>query len=229
MHSVTNSAFRKKARQSGADLVYSEMIASEAIIRNVPKALKMASFGPKERPIVIQIFGSNAKNMARAARTIEQKFSPDGIDINFGCAAEKAVKQGFGAVQLKKPEAAIKIIKKVTSSLKGTPLSIKIRLVSKKVADTINFAKTAQSAGAAAIAIHGRTLNQKFKDKADWEIIYKVKKALPDLIVLGSGDIRSAEDIKSKIRNLDGVLVARAARNNPTVFKNLKNFNLSLL
>lgn len=222
MHQVTNSTLRLKCRKAGADVVYSEMIASEAIIRDVPKAIEMASFGQDERPIVIQIFGADPRSMAKAAKKLENEFKPDGIDINFGCPVQKAAKQGFGACQLFEVEKSAKIVKAVKDAVSHTPISAKIRLATKDINDTIKFVAAIKDAGIDLLAIHGRSATQKYRGEADWEAMYKIKSQFPDLMILGNGDIKTKEDIKKKLGNLDGVLVGRAAKINPNVFKELK-------
>lgn len=222
MHSFTNSAFRLKCRQLGADLVYSEMIAAEGIIRRIPAVLEQLKFEEAERPIIIQIFGSNAGSMALAAQMIETEYAPDGIDINFGCPVQKAAKQGFGAVLLRDQKKAIEIIKAVKSVLVYTPLSIKIRL-NDNIEDTIDFIEKAQFAGVQMVAIHGRTLTQKYRGQADYDKLHEIKSHFPDLIILGSGDIKSKQDIDTKLGNLDGVLIGRAAKIRPEIFRELKN------
>lgn len=221
MHGFTNSDFRLRCKKASADLVYSEMVAAEGIIRKVPAVLSMLEFTDAERPIILQIFGSNPESMAKAAQIIETEYKPDGIDINFGCPVQKAAKQGFGAVLLRDPKKAIDIIKKVKSILKTTPLSIKIRL-NDNIKDTIDFIKKAQAAGVSMVAIHGRTLTQKYKGQADYDKLHEIKSHFPNLIILGSGDIKSKIDIDNKLGNLDGVLIGRAAKISPEIFQKLK-------
>jgi len=220
MHGFTNSEFRLRCRKNGADLVYSEMVAAEGIIRRIPACLKQLQFVKEERPIILQIFGSNPESMARAAQIIEQEYAPDGIDINFGCPVQKAAKQGFGAVLLRDGKKTIEIIRAVKSVLKKTPLSIKIRL-NDNICDTIDFVGEAKKAGIDMVAVHGRTLTQKYRGQADYNKIWQVKTAYPDLLVLGSGDIKTRDDLHTKIGNLDGVLIGRAAKIRPEIFKDL--------
>ena len=222
MHGFTNSEFRLKCRKLGADLVYSEMVAAEGIIRRVPAVLSMLEFAKEERPVILQIFGSNPGSMAKAAQIIETDYAPDGIDINFGCPVQKAAKQGFGAVLLRDTKKAIEIIKAVKKVLKKTPLSIKIRL-NDEIGDTIDFVNRAQRAGVQMVAIHGRTLTQKYRGEADYKKIHEIRKHFPDLIILGSGDIKSKIDLDNNLGNLDGVLIGRAAKIRPEVFQDLKN------
>lgn len=221
MHQVTNSAFRLKCRKAGADVVYSEMIASDAIIRDIPQAKEMASFVEGERPYVIQIFGNDPKVMAQAAKKLEDELAPDGIDINFGCPVQKAAKQGFGACQLFEPEKSAEIVKAVKKSLKKTPLSAKLRLATKDVDDTIKFIAAIYKAGIDLVSIHARTATQKYRGEADWKAMHKIKAKFPDLYILGNGDIKTPDDIENKIGDLDGVLIGRAAKLNPQVFHEL--------
>lgn len=227
MHGFTNSEFRLACRKNGADVVYSEMVASEGIIRRAPKVMEMLKICEEERPVVIQIFGNNPKSMAQAAKIIKEEIKPDGIDINFGCPVQKAGKQGFGAIQLNEPEKAVEIVMAVSSALKEIPLSVKIRFPSRNVDDTINFVKMIKKAGAKLVCIHGRTLTQKYGGKADWAHIHEVKDYFPAFPILGSGDIRTLDDLRDKIGNLDGVLVGRAAKIRPTIFNELKEIKLS--
>lgn len=224
MHNVTNSEFRLKCRKAGADLVYSEMVSIEGIIRRIPAVMSKLEFTKEERPIVIQLFGSNVKSMVQAAQIVEKEYSPDVIDINFGCSVPKAKKQGFGAIQLKNLEGSKKMLSAVYKAVK-TPLSIKMRLVSPNPQDTINFVREI-APFVKIVAIHGRTEQQKYLGQANWDPIYEVKKAFPNLIILGNGDIKTKKDFSDKLGNLDGVLIGRAARRNPEIFKELKKFDM---
>lgn len=223
MHGYTDSNFRLKCRKAGADVVYSEMVAAEAIIRRIPQAFEMLKFSEAERPVVLQMFGNNINSLKKAATILETEFHPDGIDLNFGCPVQKAAKQGFGATQLFDAKRAAQIVRALKKVLKKTPLSIKMRLVSSDIADTIAFVKEIKDAGIDLIAIHGRTATQKYKGVADWQKIQEVKKHFPDLPILGNGDIKTHEDLEKNLGNLDGALVGRAAKINPEVFRDLKN------
>lgn len=222
MHGFTGSEFRLKCRTLGADLVYSEMVAAEGIIRRVPAVLEQLEFIEAERPVILQIFGSNPESMAEAAQIVEDEYAPDGIDINFGCPVQKAAKQGFGAVLLRDPKKSIRIIKAVKKVLKTTPLSIKIRL-NDDVQETIDFIKKAEKAGVQMVAIHGRTLTQKYRGLADYDKLHIIKSNFPNLLILGSGDIRTKNDLETKLGNLDGVLIGRGAKIRPEIFQELKN------
>jgi len=220
MHGFTKSDFRALCRANGADVTYTEMVASEAIIRSIDDAFQKINFTLAERPIIVQIFGANPESMAQAAQIIEEKFNPDGIDINFGCPVQKAAKQGFGAVQLSNKENAVKILKAMSEILTKTPISAKIRLVDQDIDNTLDFIRSIEPY-IKVLAVHGRTATQKYRGEADWTQIWQIKKAFPDLLVLGNGDIRTLEDLKYKIGNLDGALIGRAAKINPQVFQEL--------
>lgn len=220
MHDVTDTNFRQVCKVAGADVVYTEMVAAEAVVRRIAKAFEMMSFDEMERPVVVQIFGSNPETMLEAAQIIENELHPDGIDINFGCPVQKAAKQGFGSVQLGDIISSAKIIKAVSSNV-SLPVSFKMRAVSKNTEQSVDFAGAMFAAGAVMCAIHGRTPSQKYGGQADWNHAYDIKKAFPEKVVLGNGDIDSKESFKAKLQNLDGVLIGRAAKRNPMIFEEI--------
>ena len=222
MHQVSRSDLRQTCRRARADVVFSEMVAAQAIIRRIPQAFEMMTFDPIERPIIIQIFGSDSNVMAQAAKIVEDEFSPDGIDINFGCPVQKAEKQGFGSCQLKDPQASAEIVLAIKKVLKNTPLSVKIRIPEKNIEKTLEFVSAIEKAGIDMISVHGRTPTQKYGGTADWSHAYDIKKTYPGLLVLGNGDIKSVEDFKNRIGNLDGVLIGRWAKNHPEIFSEIK-------
>lgn len=220
MHGYTFSSFRKKCRKAGADVVYSEMVASEAIIRRVPDAFEMMRFDEEERPIVLQIFGNKGEVMAEAARIIEKEFNPDGIDINFGCPVQKAAKQGFGSCQLQDVEKAAQIVRAVASAVK-IPVSVKMRLVNYAVEDNVDFIRQITEAGAKLITVHGRLKSAKYRGHADWNLLNKIKREVPETLILGSGDIDSLLKLQGEIGKLDGALIGRAAKRDPNIFSEL--------
>lgn len=222
MHQVSRSGLRQQCRSFGADATFSEMVAAEAVIRRVPQTFEMMRFTERERPFIVQIFGNKPEIMAQAAKLIEEEINPDGIDINFGCPVQKAEKQGFGSCQLKDPVAAGKIVKAVSVALENIPLSVKIRIPSDDLEVSLLFVKSVYENGANLISIHGRTPTQKYGGAADWNFAYEVKKEFPDLIVLGNGDIKTLDNLKEKIGNLDGAMIGRAAKIRPEIFAELK-------
>lgn len=221
MHGYTFSIFRKQCREAGADVVYSEMVASEAIIRDVPQAMEMLRFDEKERPVILQIFGSKPNVMAQAAKIIQNKYHPDGIDINFGCPVQKAAKQGFGSCQLANIQEASNIVKNVSEAI-DIPLSVKMRLVSQRVDENVEFVKTLFASGAKLISIHGRTRTQKYRGHSDWNLLRKIKQECPDIPILGSGDVDGLQFLKDNLGCLDGALIGRAAKRDPQIFSELR-------
>ncbi|TSC91848.1 MAG: nifR3 family TIM-barrel protein [Candidatus Berkelbacteria bacterium Licking1014_96] len=216
MAGISDSAFRQICKKEGADLVYSEMISSYGIIHNDKKTLSLCRFKQIERPIIIQIFGRDPRIMAEAAAVVENKFKPEGIDINFGCPARRVVKSGHGAALMDEPELAESIVRHIVKRIK-IPLSVKTRLGARKKTEIFDFSRRMESVGAKAIAIHGRTLSQGFKGEADWGPIYKTA-GIVKIPVLGNGDIKSNQEIKSRLKNLAGVLIGRGALGNPFIF-----------
>ena len=216
MAGITDSPFRQICKSFGADLVYSEMISSNGLVYGDKKSLALSRFEKIERPILIQIFGRDPKIMAEAAIILEKKLKPDGIDINFGCPAKRVVKSGHGAALMDEADLAEKIVRLVVKSIK-IPLSVKARFGVNKKTEIFDFAKRMETAGAKAIAIHGRTLRQGFKGEADWQPIYKAAD-LVKIPVLGNGDIKNYQEIKNKIKNLAGALIGRGALGNPFIF-----------
>jgi nifR3 family TIM-barrel protein len=222
MAGITDSPFRKIAKEWGAELVYSEMISSHGLIYRDKKSFELAYFRKMERPIIIQLFGREPSIMAEAARIIEKEIKADGVDINFGCPAKRVVKSGHGAALMDEPELAGKIVRAMVKAIE-IPLSVKTRLGEKKKTEIYDFAKRMEATGAKAIAIHGRTLKQGYKGAADWKPIYKVAEMV-EIPVLGNGDIKSQKDIAQRLTEgkLSGVLIGRGAFGNPFIFHGVR-------
>ncbi len=204
------------------------MVSAEAIIRGSAKTLKMCEFEEVERPIVIQIFGSDPDKMAQAAKIVVAKYHPDGIDINMGCPVPKITNKNLaGASLMRDHERAVNIVKALKNANLGVPVSIKTRLGWGSDDDILEFAPKLEQAGADLISVHGRTKVQGYSGKANWERIGEVKK-LVKIPVLANGDINSAEDIEEclKITGADGVMIGRGALGNPWIF--LKNKELGI-
>ncbi len=207
----------------GVDIIYREMVSAEALARGNQKTLRMAEFDKKERPIILQIFGQDPKIMAEAARILEEKYQPDGIDINMGCPARKIISNFNGASLMRDPKLAAKIIEAVKSAV-ACQVSVKTRTGWSDEEEIFKFAPLLARSGADAIAIHGRTKAMGYSGKANWEIIGRVKEKL-SIPVLLNGDIRDFLSFKKAIdiSGADGVLIGRAALGNPWIFQNIKN------
>ncbi|MGB2981276.1 MAG: tRNA dihydrouridine synthase DusB [Candidatus Zixiibacteriota bacterium] len=221
---IADSPFRLLAKRFGAALVYTEMISAEGLTRDGPGSLRLLDFKPDERPIGVQIFGSDPERMASACRLINQS-RPDLIDINCGCPVRKVVKKNGGAALLKD----LKLLEKILSAVKRTsevPVTVKIRsgwdqgsLVALEVA------RLAQECGISAITVHPRTQKDGFSRKANWSIIAEVKEAV-DIPVIGSGDVFSPEDAKNMLDRTacDAVMIGRGSFGNPWIFSRTNTF-----
>ncbi len=221
MADMTDSAFCRVVRNiGGADIVFREMVSSEALIRDSEKTLKMTDFHEEERPIVQQIFGADPQKMAQAARIILDRNSPEGIDINMGCPVQKLTSQFNGSALMKDPELAGKIVRAVKKEIGDVPLSVKIRLGWSDPDDFKTFIPVLEKAGADLITIHGRTRVQGYSGTSDWERIRQAKE-LATVPVLANGDIHEPHQVAEALEQTgcDGVMIARGALGNPWFFK----------
>ena len=221
MAGVSNISYRKIIKEMGAGLIYSEMISTLGIKYNGKKTIDLINFEEDERPISIQIFGSDVTSFVEAAKYIEENFHPDIIDINMGCPVPKvAIKSQAGSALLKNPDKIYEIVKAVKEAT-NTPITIKIRSGwDKKSINAPLVAKKAEEAGASAIAIHGRTRSEGYSGIADWNIIKEVKKIV-SIPVIGNGDIKTVEDAKKMLEftGCDAVMIGRATLGNPWFIK----------
>lgn len=218
MAGVSNSAFRLIAREFGVGLVITEMVSDKAILHGNEKTLKMLEIDVNEKPIALQLFGNQSDTLARAARYIDENTEADMIDINMGCPVPKIVKNGAGSKWLLYPEKIEHAVAAVVKAVKK-PVTVKMRIGwDENTVNAIENAKAIESAGASAIAVHGRTREQMYTGKADWGVIGDVKHAVK-IPVIGNGDIFTPEDAKRMIdqTGVDGVMIGRAAMGNPWI------------
>lgn len=214
---ITNLPFRLIAKEAGCGLVCSEMISANGLVYGSKKTFELTDSLPEEKPLSVQIFGSNPSIMAAAAIIVEST-GADILDINFGCSVKKVIKTGAGAALMKdagKAEAVLKAVRRAVN----IPITIKIRSGwDKSGKDAFEIAQIAQNCGVNAITLHPRTAAQGFTGKADWEIIAKTKKMLL-IPVIGNGDIKTPEDAvnMSKQTGCDAVMIGRAAIGNPWI------------
>ena len=225
MAGVTDTPYRILAREMGCPLVYSEMVSDKGINYRNEHTLNMLKTEPEERPMAMQLFGAEADSVAKAAEYVASLGCADILDFNMGCPAPKVVKNHEGSAMLKNPENAYRVLKALVGAV-DMPVTVKLRIGWDK--DSINImemAQLAQEAGAAAIAIHGRTREQFYRDQADWQIIGRVRESLR-IPVIANGDVRNVQDM-IKIRQVTGceaVMVGRAAQGNPWIFRQLTEY-----
>lgn len=224
MAGVTDLVYRKICREYGADMVYTEMVSSNGLYYNDEKSISMLETQVTERPVALQIFGNEPEIMASVVeRYINDLEHVDILDINMGCPAPKIVNNGNGSALMKNPILAGKIIEAVAKQSKK-PVTVKIR---KGWDDTqinaVEFAKILEASGAEAITVHGRTRDQFYAGKADWDIIGEVKAAVK-IPVIGNGDVFSAEDGLEMLAKTgcDAIMIGRGCQGNPWLFQQIK-------
>ncbi len=226
MEDISDPPFRQICRKLGADVVFTEFIASEGLIRDAAKSMQKLEFLEEERPIGIQIFGHNVDSMVLAARVAEEA-NPDFIDLNFGCPVRKVVNKGGGAALLQDIPLLLKITEAVVKTVRK-PVTVKTRLgwdESSKV--IVQLALQLQDVGISALTIHGRTRAQLYSGKADWTLIGEVK-ANPQISIpiIGNGDVidgPSAAAMKAQT-GVDGIMIGRGATGNPWIFNQVKYY-----
>jgi nifR3 family TIM-barrel protein len=226
MEDVSDPPFRALCKEQGADVVYTEFISSEGLIRNAQKSVIKLDIFEKERPVGIQIFGANLDSMLQSIDIVES-VKPDIIDINFGCPVKKVVSKGAGAGILKDIDLMVKLTREMCKRTK-LPVTIKTRLGwDENSIKIVEVAERLQDVGAKAISIHGRTRAQMYKGEANWKPIAEVKNNPRMFIpVFGNGDVNSPE--KAKLMRdefgLDGAMIGRASIGNPWFFNQVKAF-----
>lgn len=225
MAGVTDTPYRILAREMGCPLVYSEMVSDKGINYRNEHTLKMLHTEELERPMAMQLFGAEPDSVAKAAQYIQSLNCADILDFNMGCPAPKVVKNHEGSAMLLEPERAFRVLKALVGAV-NMPVTVKMRIGwDKDHINVLEMAKLAEEAGVQAVAVHGRTREQFYRDRADWQIIRQVREKLR-IPVIANGDIRNVEDL-IKIREVTGceaVMVGRAAQGNPWIFRQLTHY-----
>ncbi len=221
MDDITDHPFRTVCKRHGADLLITEFIASEALVREVEKSRRKMQFGEEERPIGVQIFGHDENALTQSLQFVEQA-NPDFVDINWGCPMRKIAGRGAGSGALRNPDRLVAITKAIVKA-SHLPVTVKTRLgYDESSKPIVELAERLQDVGVAAISIHGRTKTQLYRGTADWTLIGKVKENPRMTIpVFGNGDITTPQMV-AEYRNrygVDGILIGRAAIGNPWIFE----------
>lgn len=226
MEDVTDVSFRKICREQGADMVYTEFVSADAVVRSINSTLKKMIINPGERPAAIQIYGRDVESMVEAAR-IAEAAGPEVIDINFGCPVKKVAGKGAGAGMLRNVPLLLEITREVVKAVK-LPVTVKTRLGwdhNNKI--IVDLAEQLQDCGIQALTIHGRTRSQLYNGDADWTLIGEVKNNQRMKIpIIGNGDITTPQKLIEYYDRygVDGIMVGRASIGAPWIFHEMKHF-----
>ena len=226
MEDVTDIAFRLMCKRFGADMVYTEFVSADALIRNVSKTQQKLNVSDEERPVAIQIYGKEVGPMVEAAQICEEAH-PDVLDINFGCPVKKVAGKGAGAGMLRNIPLMLEITREVVKAVK-LPVTVKTRLgwdADHRI--IVELAEQLQDCGIAALSIHGRTRAQMYTGEADWTLIRTVKQNPRMTIpIIGNGDVVTAEQCKQRFdeTGVDGVMIGRGSIGRPWIFREVKHY-----
>ena len=226
MEDVTDIAFRLMCKRFGADMVYTEFVSADALIRNVSKTQQKLNVSDEERPVAIQIYGKEGGPMVEAAQICEEAH-PDVLDINFGCPVKKVAGKGAGAGMLRNIPLMLEITREVVKAVK-LPVTVKTRLgwdADHRI--IVELAEQLQDCGIAALSIHGRTRAQMYTGEADWTLIRAVKQNPRMTIpIIGNGDVVTAEQCQQRFdeTGVDGVMIGRGSIGRPWVFREVKHY-----
>ncbi len=229
MEDVTDQSFRQICREQGADMVYTEFVSADALVRSISSTMRKLAIAPAERPAAIQIYGKEVDPMVEAAK-IAQEAHPDVIDLNFGCPVKKVASKGAGAGLLRNVPLMLQITRAVVDAV-DVPVTAKTRLgwdCDSKI--IVELAEQLQDCGIQALTIHGRTRSQLYTGEADWTLIGEVKNnQRMHIPVIGNGDITSPQKLVDYFNRygVDGIMVGRASIGAPWIFREMKHFMLT--
>lgn len=220
----TDVAFRQLCKEQGADVMVTEFVQSEALIRDNVKAWEMVDFTEGQRPMGVQIFGATPASMAKAARLVCDRMKPDFLDLNFGCPAHKVIEQNAGSGLLRCTPLLYDLVKAVKDAIPDVPLTAKMRLGwDHSTIVAVEVAGRLQTLGVEAIAVHGRTKEQGYAGEAHWGWIAQVAAAV-DIPVVGNGDVKDGASalLRQREAGVAGLMIGRAALGNPWIFAQIK-------
>lgn len=228
MEDVTDIGFRLLCREMGADMVYSEFVSSDALVRGVNRSIEKLEVSPEERPVAIQIYGRFTDAMRDAAQQVVELAHPDVLDINFGCPVKKVAGKGAGAGMLQNIPLMLEITRAVVDAVPGTPVTVKTRLGwNDEQRIIVSLAEQLQDCGIQALTIHGRTRAQMYTGEADWTLIGEVKNnPRMHIPIIGNGDITTPQRAKECFERygVDAIMVGRATFGRPWIFKEIKDY-----
>jgi len=221
MAGVTDLPFRVLCKEQGAGLLCMEMVSAKAILYNNKNTESLLEIHPDEQPVSLQFFGSDPKIMSEMAKRVEER-PFDIMDINMGCPVPKVVRNGEGSALMKNPKLVYEIVSAMVKAI-DKPVTVKIRKgFDDSCINAVEIAKIIEEAGAAAVAVHGRTREQYYSGQADWDIIRQVKEAV-SIPVIGNGDVTSPQKAEELVKQTgcDGIMIARGAQGNPWIFSEM--------
>ncbi len=228
MEDVTDIGFRLLCKQMGADLVYSEFVSSDALVRGVNRSIEKLEVCDEERPVAIQIYGRFVEAMRDAAQIVVEQAHPDILDINFGCPVKRVASKGAGAGMLQNIPLMLEMTRAVVDAVPGTPVTVKTRLGwDQNHLIITDLAEQLQDCGIQALTIHGRTRSQMYTGEADWTLIGEVKRnPRIHIPIIGNGDITTPERAKECFERygVDAIMVGRATFGRPWIFREIRNY-----
>jgi nifR3 family TIM-barrel protein len=226
MEDISDPSFRRLCKEFGADMMYTEFVSSDGLIRDAEKSLRKLEIDEKERPVGIQIYGKDPQAMVEAAQRCEEA-NPDVIDLNFGCPVKRVAGKGAGAGLLQNIPLLLEITEKVVNAV-HIPVTVKTRLGWDETHKPIvELAEQLQDCGIAALTVHGRTRKQMYQGISDWSLIGEIKKnPRMQIPIIGNGDVTSPEIAKEKFENfgVDAIMIGRGAIGRPWIFRDVKQF-----